>query len=158
MKSEHSLPSVTSPAGDQDFNTRGLWENLPIQGIAVEYVLLVKNSSFPLLIDAPPPRYPVHRKYFMQINVSIPPVSTQENSLPQAVRLWMVVQGFRTLKLIIGGGEFIGAINVMYGQTGGNSMVGALRTIQAPETGDVARSLKGGISPRRSLKGWDRFL
>lgn len=90
----------------------------------------------------------MHLKYFMQINVSIPPVSTQENSLPQAVRLWMVVQGFRTLKLIIGGGEFIG----------GNSMVGALRTIQAPETGGVARSLKGGISPRRSLKGWDKFL
>lgn len=101
----------------------------------------------------PPPRFPVHRKYFMQMNVSTPPVSTKENSLPQAVRFWMVMQGFSTLKLIIGGREFIGAINVMYGEMGRKNVVGAQRTIQAPETEGVARSLKGGISPCGSFEG-----
>lgn len=108
----------------------------------------------------PPPQVPSAPCFmcFMQMNVSTPPVSTQENTLPQAVRFWMVVQGFSTLKLIIGGGEFVGAINVMLGQTGDNSMVGARRTIQAPETGSVARSLKGRISPCGRVEEWDRFL
>lgn len=54
----------------------------------------------------------------------------KENFFSQAVRLWVIMEGFRTLKLIIGGKGFIRSINVMYGQTGGNSVVGGLSIVQ----------------------------